>query len=347
MYGISAFDSIINAPEAAILSVGAAQPRALVDDARRRHLAARSRRSRSRAITARSTVPTVPPFWRACGRSSNPRRSSFCEHDQRSDRGRVPRRRPRRAGRGARARRERDPLRRGHRRRRRRLRDDARPGREVRRRARLRHPDLRARPGRRRLRQRRVRQAARDRDHVRRLPAARDGRHHQPGDEVLVPLERAGQRARSSCSRSSAPAAASAPSTRRRRSAGSTRCPGSRSPARPTPSDAKSLLKQAIRDDNPVLFLEHKRLLGLKGEIDADAAAVRPGAHRARRLRPHDRVGHEGRARLARRGRGSSRGDGHRLRGHRPAHDQAARHRDRHRVGRAHDAACSSSRKAR
>jgi pyruvate dehydrogenase E2 component (dihydrolipoamide acetyltransferase) len=32
MYGISAFDSIINAPEAAILSVGAAQPRALVDE---------------------------------------------------------------------------------------------------------------------------------------------------------------------------------------------------------------------------------------------------------------------------------------------------------------------------
>lgn len=37
-----------------------------------------------------------------------------------------------------------------------------------------------------------------------------------------------------------------------------------------TPADAKALLKAAIRDENPVVFIEHESLYGIKGEVSDD-----------------------------------------------------------------------------
>jgi len=59
--------------------------------------------------------------------------------------------------------------------------------------------------------------------------------------------------------------------------------PGLKIVAPSNAADAKALLKASVRDDNPVLFFEHKRLYSLEGEVTdevgrlGEAAVVREG----------------------------------------------------------------------
>jgi pyruvate dehydrogenase E1 component beta subunit len=54
------------------------------------------------------------------------------------------------------------------------------------------------------------------------------------------------------------------------------------------PADAKGLLKAAIRDDNPVVFIEHRGLYRSKGQVSDDPEIVAIG--RAKLLRSGDQA---------------------------------------------------------
>ena len=117
--------------------------------------------------------------------------------------------------------------------------------------------------------------------------------------------------------------------------------PGLRVVAPTTPHDAKGCLIAAIRDDNPVIMIEHRMLHNVRGVVPEEsyeipygkARIAEPGqGHHDRRHQPH---GAGMRARQA-----SARGGRHRRRGDRPGVAVAARYRDDRRVRSSAPAGC-------
>ncbi len=60
-------------------------------------------------------------------------------------------------------------------------------------------------------------------------------------------------------------------------------CPGLKVVMPSTPEDAKGLLKESIRDDNPIMFLEHEHLYNTKGEVPAEDYTIPIGKAALRR----------------------------------------------------------------
>ncbi len=100
-------------------------------------------------------------------------------------------------------------------------------------------------------------------------------------------------------------------------------------------ADAKGLLKAAIRDPNPVIFLENEILYGISGDVPVSTDWIVP-IGKARIARPGKDVTIVSFARgmqyALEAAEKLSQGR-HRGRGHRPAHAASARHPHHHRIG--------------
>ncbi len=62
-----------------------------------------------------------------------------------------------------------------------------------------------------------------------------------------------------------------------------THVPGLKVVTPSNPADAAGLLRTALADENPVLFIEHKKLYGVRGEVDDPEAAIEFGSARTAR----------------------------------------------------------------
>ena len=124
------------------------------------------------------------------------------------------------------------------------------------------HADLRERLRRRRARDGGHWDAAGRRDHVQRLPAHGRRRDRQRAAQVPLHVGRPVRRAGHGPRRSAAPRDGSGPSTRPPASRGSWAFPGLQVATASHPGVGLRVLRAAIRDDDPVLFFEHKGLYG-------------------------------------------------------------------------------------